>query len=54
MRSHKEMVTAVVNCKVCLRLLRTYFAAEGGKHTSKKKARASRANGKLGGRPIGS
>lgn len=50
-RSHKEIIKAVVNCKVCMRLIRAHLAAEGGKTTSVAKANAARINGKLGGRP---
>jgi len=49
--THKELVTRVVNCKVCMRLIHKHIASELGKIKSHKKAKASRVNGKLGGRP---
>ncbi len=50
-RSHKELVKKVIHCKVCMKMIRKHIASEVGKYTSTKKAKASRRNGKLGGRP---
>lgn len=49
--THKDLVNMVTGCKVCMRMIRKYQSSQLGKIKSKKKAKSSRENGKLGGRP---